>query len=86
MKRFFSCLLALLSMIGVANAQRVWAYALQVEEMEGDHPVYNFTFIATADATSANLVFTDEDGNETTEKVRKFFKEKSLNETKKDID
>lgn len=65
MKRFFSCLLALLSMIGVANAQRVWAYALQVEEMEGDHPVYNFTFIATADATSANLVFTDEDGNET---------------------
>ena len=43
------------------SAQRVWAYDLDLSQEEKS---YVFEFTAVADATEANLVFTDEEGKE----------------------
>ncbi len=61
-----SLLLAALVMTAAAglntiSAQRVWAYDLDLSQKEKS---YVFEFTAVADATEANLVFTDEEGKE----------------------
>ena len=61
-----SLLLAALVMTAAAgfntiSAQRVWAYDLDLSQEEKS---YVFEFTAVADATEANLVFTDEEGKE----------------------
>ena len=57
MKRIFISFLAVIAMVGMANAQRVWAYNLDLEESVGGLSMCKFTFVATANATTANLVF-----------------------------
>ena len=47
--------------INTISAQRVWAYDLDLSQEEKS---YVFEFTAVADATEANLVFTDEEGKE----------------------
>lgn len=47
--------------INTISAQRVWAYNLDLSQEEKS---YVFEFTAVADATEANLVFTDEEGKE----------------------
>lgn len=64
MKKIFISFLALIAMVGAINAQRVWAYGLNLEQMESDPVVCKFLFTATADATGANLVFLNADGTE----------------------
>lgn len=61
MKRIFISFLALAALVGAANAQRTWAYDLNLSK-EGD--AYTFEFKATTAATTANLVLVDVDGNE----------------------
>lgn len=61
MKKIFISFLALVAIVGVANAQRTWAYDLNSTQ-EGD--AYTFEFKATTAATTANLVLVDVDGNE----------------------
>ena len=61
MKKIFTSFLALVAIVGVANAQRTWAYDLNSTQ-EGD--AYTFEFKATTAATTANLVLVDVDGNE----------------------
>lgn len=64
MKRIFISFLAVIAMVGMANAQRVWAYNLDLEESVGRLSMCKFTFVATANATTANLVFFNADGVE----------------------
>ena len=64
MKRIFISFLAVIAMVGMANAQRVWAYNLDLEESVGGLSMCKFTFVATANATTANLVFFNADGVE----------------------
>lgn len=61
MKKIFISFLALVAIVGVANAQRTWAYDLNSTQ-EGD--AYTFEFKATTAATTANLVLVDVNGNE----------------------
>ena len=61
MKRIFISFLALAALVGAANAQRTWAYDLNLSK-EGD--AYTFEFKATTAATAANLVLVDVNGNE----------------------
>lgn len=60
MKRIFISFLAVIAMVGVANAQRTWAYDLNSTQV-GD--AYTFEFKATTAATTANLVLVDVNGN-----------------------
>ena len=60
MKKIILSLIALVAMVGMANAQRVWAYDLN---LTSDGSLYTLTFKATTEATEANLVFTDAEGN-----------------------
>lgn len=62
MKRILLSLFALLAIFSTANAQRVWAFGLNLEQSENGE--LTFTFKATTDATSAYLVFLDEQGEE----------------------
>ena len=64
MKRIFISFLAVIAMVGMANAQRVWAYNLDLEESVEGLSMCKFTFVATANATTANLVFFNTDGVE----------------------
>lgn len=59
MKKFFLSFFALVAMVGMANAQRTWAYDLNSTSESGN---YTFEFKATTAATAANLVFTDING------------------------
>ena len=61
MKKIFLSLFALIAMVGMVNAQRVWAYGLKMSVVE---ETYTFEFSATTAATSANLVFLNADGSE----------------------
>lgn len=47
--------------LNTISAQRVWAYDLELSQEEKS---YTFEFTAVADATEANLVFTDAEGKE----------------------
>ena len=60
MKKFFLSFFALVAMVGMANAQRTWAYDLNSTSESGN---YTFEFKATTAATAANLVFTDIKGD-----------------------
>ena len=60
MKKFFLSFFALVAMVGMANAQRTWAYDLNSTSESGN---YTFEFKATTAATAANLVFTDINGD-----------------------
>ena len=60
MKKIFLSLLAIFAMVGMANAQRAWAYDLGLG-YESD--TYTFTFKATT-AANATLIFTDAEGTE----------------------
>ena len=61
MKKILLSLFMCVAVAGMANAQRVWAYDLGLTtESNG----YTFTFTATTDAVSANLVFLNADGTE----------------------
>ena len=60
MKKFFLSFFALVAMVGIANAQRTWAYDLNSTSESGN---YTFEFKATTAATAANLVFTDINGD-----------------------
>ena len=59
MKKIFLSFLAIMAMVGMVNAQRTWAYGLNMTQ-EGDN--YTFVFKSTTAATAANLVFTDAAG------------------------
>ena len=59
MKKILLSFLALIAMVGMVNAQRAWAYGLNMSQ-EGDN--YTFVFKSTTAATAANLVFTDAAG------------------------
>ena len=59
MKKIFISFLALVATVGVANAQRTWAYDLN-STSEGDG--YTFEFKSTTAATAANLVLIDVNG------------------------
>ena len=59
MKKIFISFLALVAIVGVANAQRTWAYDLN-STSEGDG--YTFEFKSTTAATAANLVLIDVNG------------------------
>lgn len=59
MKKILLSFLALVAMVGMVNAQRTWAYGLNMSQ-EGDN--YTFVFKSTTAATAANLVFTDAAG------------------------
>ena len=61
MKKFFLSFVALVAMVGMLNAQRTWAYDLNLEANDGS---YKFVFTASTDATAANLVFLNADGTE----------------------
>lgn len=56
MRKFILSILTLVAMVGTMSAQRVWAYGLGMTQADG---TVTFSFISTAAATSANLVFTD---------------------------
>ena len=60
MKKIFLSLFALIAIVGMVNAQRVWAYGLNLEQ-SGDE--LTFTFISTNDDTDAKLLFVDENGD-----------------------
>jgi hypothetical protein len=55
MKKILLSFLALVAMVGMVNAQRAWAYDLQLTSAESS---YTFAFKATT-AGTATLVFTD---------------------------
>lgn len=61
MKKIFLSLVALVATVGMLNAQRTWAYDLNLEANDGS---YKFVFTASTDATAANLVFLNADGTE----------------------
>lgn len=61
MKKIFLSLVALVATVGMLNAQRTWAYGLDLEANDGS---YKFVFTASTDATAANLVFLNADGTE----------------------
>lgn len=61
MKKIILSFLALIAMVGTMSAQRVWAYGLK---MESSVDTYTFSFVATNDVTSANLVFVNANGVE----------------------
>ena len=61
MKKFFLSFFALVAMVGMANAQRTWAYDLNSTSESGN---YTFEFKATTAATAANLVLVGADGSE----------------------
>ena len=61
MKKIILSFLALIAMVGTMSAQRVWAYGLK---MESSVDTYTFSFVATNDVTSANLVFVSANGAE----------------------
>ena len=48
----------------ICGIQRIWAYDLNLEASSGGNPCYKFTFVSTANATAANLVFLKSDGTE----------------------
>jgi hypothetical protein len=50
MKKFFLSFFALVAMVGMANAQRTWAYDLNSTSESGN---YTFEFKATTAATTA---------------------------------
>lgn len=54
-------MVALVATVGMLNAQRTWAYDLNLEANDGS---YKFVFTASTDATAANLVFLNADGTE----------------------
>ena len=60
MKKFFLSFFALVAMVGMANAQRTWAYDLDLTSTESS---YTFAFKAMT-AGTATLVFTDVEGVE----------------------
>lgn len=60
MKKFFLSFFALVAMVGMANAQRTWAYDLDLTSTESS---YTFAFKAMT-AGTATLVFTDVEGAE----------------------
>ena len=64
MKKIFLSLIALVATVGMLNAQRTWAYGLDLETKDGGPNVYTFSFTATTDAVAANLVFLNADGTE----------------------
>ena len=61
MKKFFLSFVALVAMVGMLNAQRTWAYGL---DLEANDATYKFVFTASTDVVSANLVFLKADGTE----------------------
>ena len=61
MKKILISLVALVATAGMLNAQRTWAYDLNLEANDGS---YKFVFTASTDATAANLVFLNADGTE----------------------
>ena len=61
MKKFFLSFVALVAMVGMLNAQRTWAYDLDLEDND---VTYKFVFTASTDVVSANLVFLKADGTE----------------------
>ena len=61
MKKFFLSFVALVAMVGMLNAQRTWAYNLDLEDND---VTYKFVFTASTDVVSANLVFLKADGTE----------------------
>ena len=61
MKKFFLSFVALVAMVGMLNAQRTWAYGL---DLEANDAAYKFVFTASTDVVSANLVFLKADGTE----------------------
>lgn len=61
MKKIILSFLALIAVVGTMSAQRVWAYGLK---MESSVDTYTFSFVATNDVTSANLVFVNANGAE----------------------
>ena len=61
MKKFFLSFVALVAMVGMLNAQRTWAYDL---DLEANDATYKFVFTASTDVVSANLVFLKADGTE----------------------
>lgn len=61
MKKFFLSFFALVAMVGMANAQRTWAYDLNSTSESGN---YTFEFKATTAATAANIVLVGADGSE----------------------
>ena len=64
MKKFFLSFVALVAMVGMLNAQRTWAYDLDLVLKDGGPNAYTFTFTASTDVVSANLVFLKADGTE----------------------
>ena len=64
MKKFFLSFVALVAMVGMLNAQRTWAYDLDLVVKDGGPNAYTFTFTASTDVVSANLVFLKADGTE----------------------
>ena len=61
MKKIFLSLVALVATVGMLNAQRTWAYGL---DLEANDATYKFVFTASTDAAAANLVFLNADGTE----------------------
>lgn len=61
MKKIFLSLVALVATVGMLNAQRTWAYGL---DLEANDAAYKFVFTASTDAAAANLVFLNADGTE----------------------
>lgn len=61
MRKFILSILTLVAIVGTMSAQRVWAYGLK---MESSVDTYTFSFVATNDVTSANLVFVNANGVE----------------------
>lgn len=64
MKKFFLSFVALVAMVGMLNVQRTWAYDLDLVVKDGGPNAYTFTFTASTDVVSANLVFLKADGTE----------------------
>lgn len=64
MKKIFLSLVALVATVGMLNAQRTWAYDLDLVLKDGGPNAYTFTFTASTDVVSANLVFLKADGTE----------------------
>ena len=54
-------MVALVATVGMLNAQRTWAYDLNLEANAGS---YKFVFTASTDATAANLLFLNADCTE----------------------